>query len=100
MKTGNYVLVLVALLVSLVTLFSMTKIWGEAFWSESANRGQAFQAIVSNREKAVLVFPVVLLMMCTMFLGLNAEPLMSLSNRAAEQLLNSQEYIRVVTEGN
>jgi multicomponent Na+:H+ antiporter subunit D len=95
-EIGQYLIVGVALAVSLLTLFSMTKIWAEAFWKEAPDPSER---VVSPATWRGLVLPIASLAAVTVFIGLVAEPLMVLAVRAAEQLMDPAEYVRVVFEG-
>jgi multicomponent Na+:H+ antiporter subunit D len=95
LEIKQYAIVGVALGVSLLTLFSMTKIWAEAFWKPSP-------AAVSPLVPAGLLLPllpITLLALFTITMGLLAEPLLILATRAAEQLLNPADYIQTVLGG-
>jgi multicomponent Na+:H+ antiporter subunit D len=87
----QYVLVATALAVSLLTLFSMTKIWAEAFWKEAPE-----PKLGGAPATLPLLIPIASLAMLTVGIGLAAEPIFVLSTRAAEQLLNPTEYIQAV----
>jgi multicomponent Na+:H+ antiporter subunit D len=92
----------VALAVGLLTLFSMTKIWADAFWK--ANPGQAQgngatptpRRAVSIGTQALLYGPVVSLAAITLCIGFNPEPFFDIAARAAEQLLTPAYYIEAV----
>jgi len=73
----------VALLVGIVTLFSMIKIWGEAFWKDTPRP----DGIESYRP--VQLVPMAMLGTLTVLIGVFADPLFRLSERAAAQLLQS-----------
>ncbi len=73
----------VALLVGVVTLFSMVKIWGEAFWRDSPRPKGV------ERFRRVQLIPMAMLASLTLLIGVFADPLFRLSERAAEQLLQS-----------
>ena len=98
-ETEQYAIVAIALAVGLLTLFSMTKIWLEAFWkappASSAETAQG-KALSSSAAYYPLIAPVVLLALMTIAMGLGAQPMLVLSLRAAEQLLDPSEYIRAV----
>ncbi|WP_322507867.1 Na+/H+ antiporter subunit D [Anaerolinea sp.] len=85
-------IVAVSLAVSLLTLFSMSKIWQEAFWKPAKREGKG--ALPANLWGAVsgIVFVSVLL-------GLLANPIMTLSLQAAHQLLQPSLYIHAVLGG-
>jgi multicomponent Na+:H+ antiporter subunit D len=94
LAAGQYAMVAVALGVSLLTLFSMIKIWNEAFWRP----GGDVRAIPVGHRPA-LYLPMVLLAVLIVLAGLAAGPVYSLASRAAEQLLNPAGYIQVVLGG-
>ncbi len=96
----DYLVVAVALLVSLLTLYSMTKIWNEVFW-KNRPPGEDYKSSpadsAANRASWVaLLLPVILLALLTLAIGLGAESLSSLASSAAEQLMDPTEYIHRV----
>ena len=93
LDAGNFAIVIAALVVSVLTLFSMTKIWAEAFW-KPAPGGTVPDTLGAPR--AALVVPALALGAVTLVLGVVAEPFFALSLRAAEQLLDQAGYISVV----
>ena len=88
-----------ALLVGILTLFSMTKIWGEVFWRPHPAGDAASLATLERRELLALVLPVAALAVLTVTIGLHPEPFLGLAERAAEQLLDPADYVRVVLGG-
>jgi multicomponent Na+:H+ antiporter subunit D len=97
----QYFIVGVALLVGILTLFSMTKIWAEVFWKPAPAQEEQDAAIAAGGRTArrALVGPIVALATVTIIIGLGAEPFFALSTRAAGQLLNPSEYIEAVLRG-
>lgn len=100
LETDQYLIVAVALLVSLLTIFSMTKLWAEVFWKapprlDDAGDEQLSRAL-SQRARLPLLGPVALLATLTVLIGLGAGPVFELSLRAAEQLLQPDAYVRAV----
>lgn len=93
LESEQYVIVATALVVSLLTLFSMTKIWAEAFWKPSANNDPPAAA---GRASFTWLLPIGVLAGLTVLIGLIAEPVLVLSWRAAEQLMNPAQYIEAV----
>jgi len=96
----SWVILAVALIVGMLTLFSMTKIWANAFWAplpdgHSANTSD-YRKRISGLHLFYLVAPIVLLAILTMNIGLNPQPFYEFSLRAAEQLLSRTEYIEAV----
>ena len=96
-EQGSYLLVALLLAVGLFTLFSMTKIWGEAFWKEAeGEKSLPHPRRLSSGALLLLVAPAVLLAGLTVLIGLAAGPLFELSMQAAMQLLNPDGYIDAV----
>jgi multicomponent Na+:H+ antiporter subunit D len=95
----QYWLVGVALAVSALTLLSMTKIWAEAFW-KSAPEGASIRLEESRPPetggRASMIGPIAALAAITISIGLLAEPLVTLSFEAGEQLMNPDAYIDAV----
>lgn len=97
----QYLIVAVALVVGLLTLFSMTKIWAEAFWKEAPSDDVSREAPseMHPRERRLLLLPVASLALLTVCIGLGAEAVFLLATRAAEQLLDRGAYIHAVLGG-
>ena len=90
---GQYAIVAVALVASLLTLLVVARIWSEAFW-KPAPTPPAYTT--ARPVSALLLLPVAVLAGLTVAMGLLAEPIFGLALGAAEQLLDPTEYIRVV----
>lgn len=87
----------VAVGVGVLTLYSMTKIWAEAFWKSPAPIVQESDAMGSEKMGVVPPRgPSILLAVVTLLIGLFPELLMSFSIEAAKQLLNQNFYIEAV----
>lgn len=103
LEVEQYTIVITALGVGLLTLFSMTKIWAEAFWKEKSETGGEDQTRMSQAKLGQtwlpLLLPVFILAAMTITIGLATEPVFRLSTQAAEQLLNPADYIRAVLGG-
>ncbi|MBX3025260.1 Na+/H+ antiporter subunit D [bacterium] len=85
-----------ALGVSLLTLFSMTKIWAAAFWSPRPD-GVA-PARLDRRAALLLGAPTAALALLTVAMGLAAEPAVALARQTAAQLLDPAVYVAAVLE--
>ncbi|MCF3098746.1 Na+/H+ antiporter subunit D [Aeromonas australiensis] len=90
----HYILATVALLVGLLTIFSMTKIWSEIFWKKSPETQSP--VIISKVDYILYMTPIASLAILTLVIGFSAEFFFQLAMASAEQLLNSDEYIRAV----
>jgi multicomponent Na+:H+ antiporter subunit D len=87
----SYAVVAVSLLVSLLTLFSMTKIWAGAFWGEAEPGPAALRPLPS-----LMVAPTVALTVLSLAIAVAAGPLLEVSTRAADDLLQRTSYIEAV----
>lgn len=100
LEIKQYAIVITSLAVSLLTLFSMTKIWTEAFWKEKPETSQPDSAPAAPPltfgDSFLYHFPIVTLALLTLAIGLFAEPMFALAQQAAAQLLNPAEYIEAV----
>jgi multicomponent Na+:H+ antiporter subunit D len=89
-------LVGIALAVGLLTLFSMTKIWAEAFWKKPADGHSPDTANVPLRDKILLLGPIAALALLTLSMGFAPEFFFGFAMRAAGELLNPTLYIEAV----
>lgn len=88
----------IALLVGLLTLYSMIKIWVEVFWKTVPENVNTDRLTGAKPDKGLwlLLLPIVGLAACTLFIGLSGQPIYELADAAAEQLLNPALYIEAV----
>jgi len=93
LEIEQFVVVAAALGVSLLTLFSMTKIWAEAFW-KPLPAGTAVNPIGTGR--GLLLGPIVILAVLAIVLGVAGQWFFDLTLVAGEQLMNPREYIQAV----
>ncbi|MBI4465739.1 MAG: Na+/H+ antiporter subunit D [Acidobacteria bacterium] len=96
LEAEQYLIVATSLGVSLLTLFSMIKIWTEAFWKSPASAPEAGAPQIESQPRSFLFVPVILLAALTAILGLAAEPFVSLALQAGQQLMNPELYIEAV----
>jgi len=94
----HYPVIALSLLVSLLTLFSMTRIWMGAFWSPpeepSPNPPRAMR---SGGGPVLMVGPTAALVACSIAIAIAAGPVYSFSERTARDLMDRQQYIEKVT---
>ncbi len=99
LEQQQYLLVATALIVSLLTIFSMTKIWAAAFWKaqpeSDLKENLADHPPLSNFLN--LIIPIAALALITVIIGLFSEPFYLLAMAAAEQLMDPNQYIRAVS---
>jgi len=102
LETQHYFISVVALVVGLLTLYSMMKIWNEAFWKNDPRHDEQ-----QNKEKPKLfskeiifmVIPIIFLASLTLCIGFYPEPFYNLAERAASELLDPSQYINAVLGG-
>ncbi len=99
LETRDYAVVAVALVVSLLTLYSMNKIWNEVFWKplpeEVAASGVA-PAAPGFTWQVTSYGAIILLAAVTVLIGFAAGPLFAVVSLAAEQLMDPERYIHAV----
>lgn len=92
--------VVIALLVSILTLFSMTKIWNEVFWKKAPAKNNIHNIPegmeTASSSHSVLIGPIIALSLLTVSMGLFAEPIFQLCLSAAEQMLDPSLYVKAV----
>ncbi|ELR70447.1 Na(+) H(+) antiporter subunit D [Fulvivirga imtechensis AK7] len=94
LESQQYVISFFALLVSIITLFSMIKIWNKAFWQEDQNTPTA-----KTKLSIALALPCIVLASLSIALGIGASFFIDLTTIAAEQLLNPDHYIKAILGG-
>ncbi len=90
----QYAIVGVSLAVSLLTLFSMTKIWANAFWGPR-NHEEASPVLTAPR-RALMVGSTASLVVLSLVIATASGPLYNLSERAARDLVDSSTYVNEV----
>ncbi|MCU0910397.1 MAG: Na+/H+ antiporter subunit D [Rhodobacteraceae bacterium] len=99
LEAGNWVIAGVALAVGLLTIFSMTKIWGEAFWKPHPEGTDPRLSSLPAADRRALIVPIAALAALTCVIGLFPEPFVAFAERAAGQLLDPEDYILTVLGG-
>jgi multicomponent Na+:H+ antiporter subunit D len=97
LAANQFLIVAVALVVSLLTLFSMMKIWNEAFWKPAPETSAAHASL--GRAPARLyawLLPIAGLAVLTLAIGIGAGPVFDYALRTGEQLMAPAQYVRAV----
>jgi len=97
LDTGSWYLAATALMVGVLTLYSMLKIWNEAFWKAPPESAPMIMQ-ASGGAFALQYVAIAVLSVITLCIGLNPEPFVAFSVEAADQLTNSSRYINAVME--
>lgn len=100
LEAEAYLLAGVALAVGVLTLYSMAKIWNEAFWKAAPPGSEGAAAADAPgwgpRERLATYAPIAALCAVTLAIGLWTEPFAAFSLAAAESLLDREGYIAAV----
>ncbi|HVL05769.1 MAG TPA: Na+/H+ antiporter subunit D [Acidimicrobiales bacterium] len=98
MDADRYFVVGASLVVSLLTLFSMTKIWAGVFWGTPDEEPPLESARGDGRLSVprLMVAPTAALVAISLAVAMSAAPLYDLSRQAAEGLVERTPYIQEV----
>jgi multicomponent Na+:H+ antiporter subunit D len=88
MAQGQYVLVAASLVASVLTLFSMLKIWLAAFWRED----EAVPVRLADGRWRPMAWICGVVTVVSLAIGLGAEPLLQLARQAAETAMDQEAY--------
>jgi len=95
LNSSHYIITAIALLVSLLTLYSMTKIWTQVFWKEQSSHTPSLKSF-GTIKLFITLFPVIILAMMTLTIGLFPQPVFKVMLQAAEQISHPEWYIHAV----
>lgn len=93
---SEYWVAMIALGVSFLTLYSMSKIWNRAFWKELPVSRDNPVVLLSGREKWTLFGPVIFLTGWVIAISFVPSILYEMCDWASAQLLNQEDYIKAV----
>ena len=100
LEIESWWIVATALIVGLLTIYSMTKIWGQVFWEPhpqgfdpSPDKGPLK---VNRRDYLLLTAPIAVMALMTVIIGLFAGPFYELAERSAAELLDPTAYVAAV----
>lgn len=97
LELRQYLIVIIALAVSLLTLLSMMRIWQEVFLKDRPDHSELETAApLPASQWTASLLPILVLAAITVIIGLAAEPVFKLSMLTAEQLLDPTDYIQTV----
>jgi len=99
---GDYLLIAAMIIASFVTLYVIAKMWTEVFWKTEPPLNPEEKVyidgftILKPFSKLLLVFPVIMLMMVSLYIGFGAENIMVISKHIAAQMMDTSPYIKAV----
>lgn len=88
---GRYIIAAVALVVGLLTLFSMFKIVMYVFWGEQKHSEEQANINVNG-----MLAPIAVLVLLTIVLGFAADPIFEYASHIADELMAPDTYIQAV----
>lgn len=93
----RYLITGLAVLVSLLTLVTMVKMWNGMFWLSGNGSEEKNEPVrATTRIAPTLAAPGLILALVSIVLGVGAQPLLSLSRRAAAGLVDTGPYVSAV----
>src|SRR5690606_35586139 len=95
---SEYAFVAALVLGSFVTLFVIARMWSEVFWKDvpsEVNIEDKYNPMPLAR-RILLVMPIALLAIATVFIGINAEVVVKLVDQIASQLVDTSSYVEAV----
>jgi multicomponent Na+:H+ antiporter subunit D len=99
LDVGAWFVAFIALAVGLLTIFSMTKIWGEVFWKPHPEGIEPAMSRIGWAAGMPLILPIAAMAVLTVVIGLFPEPFVVFAERSAAQLLDPSAYIATVLGG-
>src|SRR5690606_30819133 len=95
---GNYIFIAGLIFGSFITLYLMAKIWSEVFWKEASAETfieDKFEPL-KTYKKVLLVLPICFLALTSLYIGLNAEMIIQVADRIANELVDTSFYVKAV----
>ncbi len=96
LQIHDYLVAAVAVAVGLMTVYSMVKIWIEAFWKPLP---EGMADAPTRPLSAWKLAPVCVLALITVGIGLGAEPVFQFATTAARELMDPAGYVQAVLKG-
>jgi multicomponent Na+:H+ antiporter subunit D len=91
-----YVVAGIAAAVGLLTVYSMTKIWGEVFWKPAPRAETGDKVSLAADPSGWMMTPIAGLVILTVIIGFGAEAFVEIALKAAEELLHPEMYLKAV----
>ncbi|WP_295049092.1 Na+/H+ antiporter subunit D [uncultured Paracoccus sp.] len=98
LQIGAWLVAAIALLVGLLTIFSMTKIWAEAFWKPHPGGSRPCLSDLPGPARWQMLAPIGALAAMTVVIGVVPGPFLDFATRGAEQLLDPAAYVAAVLD--
>lgn len=97
-QNSNYLYIGGLIIGSFITLFLMSKIWSEAFWKKPISEDLIVDrfGVSSWQKQTLLVLPIGLLTLTTLFIGFNAEFIIQIADKIAGEMADTTPYVEAV----
>lgn len=96
LDTGHWLVAMVSVVVSVLTLMSMARLWQYGFWGQREETAGAPSILASPTRQWLILAPIAVLISLSLGIGFFAEPVFQMSSVAAEQVMDRDGYIRDV----
>lgn len=97
--TESYLLIGAILFASFITLYIIARIWSEVFWKEEPVKNKRtfddFTAMKLN-HKVLMVLPIALLALVSVYIGVGAEKVVTVTKHIASEMKDNRPYIKAV----
>jgi multicomponent Na+:H+ antiporter subunit D len=97
--TSSYILMTAIIIASFFTLYVIARMWAEVFWKDTpiteVNHVDGFIGMLPYK-KSLLVLPVVLLVILSLYIGLAADNIAVVARHIAGELIDTTPYINAV----
>jgi multicomponent Na+:H+ antiporter subunit D len=95
---NNYFFIGSLILASFITLYVIAKLWAEVYWKDAQQSEQQKDTFIelTPLKKTLMILPLGILALPTLFIGLNAEFVIQLVDRISNEMLNTAPYIKAV----
>lgn len=97
---SDYLIIAALIFGSFITLFVIVRFWSEAFWK--TNEHKIIKPYIKyfwqmpKGQQTLLILPIIFLSFVTLYIGLGAENIVQVSNRIAEELMDTSGYVNAV----
>lgn len=103
LEVGTYAVVAISLAVSILTLYSMTKIWANGFWAPPPDTPDGERGSDPGDEKdppgyRLMLVPIVALVVLMLAMSVLVGPVFRMIQKASDQLLGDRVFIQQLWE--
>ncbi|MET3114323.1 multicomponent Na+:H+ antiporter subunit D [Pedobacter sp. CG_S7] len=94
----NYFFIISIIIGSFITLYVIAKLWSEVFWKDAAKDEGIVDSFkpLQFYKKVLLVLPIGILTLTTLYIGLNAEMIIKVADKISTEMLDTRPYIHAV----